>query len=196
VAAGWIDISVPLRNGMAVWPGDPPTRIERIAAIERGDEENISAMSLCLHAGTHIDAPLHYFEHGAAIDTMPPEALIGPARVMGMGADLAGQKIRRGERILFKSHNAVLTEEAAGFLAQRRVLAVGIDGMSIGPPSVHKVLLGAGVWIIENLDLSAIEPGRYDLVCLPLSIHASDGAPARAIVRPRFRWKGSSTSPR
>jgi arylformamidase len=182
----WIDISVQLRDGMVVWPGDPPTRIERISAIERGEAENISAMSLCLHAGTHIDAPLHYFEGGAAIDRLPFDAVIGPARVI-LGADLAGQKIRRGERILFKTRNSgvCLTPEAAECLAARGIRAVGIDDLSIGGERVHKILLGAGIWIIEGLDLSAVEPGNYDLVCLPLSIPGSDGAPARAVLRHR-----------
>lgn len=182
MARRWIDITAPIRNGMEVWPGDPPTRIERIAAIERGDEENISAMSFCLHAGTHIDAPLHYFDRGAAIDTMPLDALIGPARVIHLGEKLM---VRRGERVLFKSGGAVLKEEAASLLAARGVRAVGIDGMSIGPPAVHKTLLAAGIWILENLDLSGAAPGRYDLVCLPLCIPGADGAPARAIVRKR-----------
>jgi arylformamidase len=210
VPGEWFDVSVPLGEGMIVWPGDPPTHVERIAAIERGDPQNISAMSLCLHAGTHIDAPRHYFADGAAIDGLPLAAVIGPARVIAIedasitARELAGHKIRRGERILFKTRNSErarsaqaffedyvsLDREGAGYLAGCGILAAGIDYLSIGAPNedgdqVHRALLSAGVWIIEGLDLSAVDPGDYDLVCLPLSIPGSDGAPARAVLRRR-----------
>jgi arylformamidase len=202
----WIDISVPVRDGMAVWPGDPPTRVERIAAIERGDAFNLSGMSMCLHAGTHVDAPLHYLENAAAIGGLPLEAVVGPARVIAIqdpkaitARELADHRIRRGERLLFKTRNrerasfddyVALAPEAAGYLAGRGIRVAGIDYLSIGSPGedgdeVHRILLGAGVWIIEGLDLTAVDPGKYDMVCLPLSIPASDGAPARAILRRR-----------
>jgi arylformamidase len=191
---------------MVVWPGDPPTRVERIAAIERGDAFNLSAVSMCLHSGTHIDAPLHYLENAAAIGGLPLGAVIGPARVISIqdpksitARELADHRIRRGERILFKTRNAErasfddyvsLAPEAAGYLAGRGIRVAGIDCLSIGSADedgdeVHRILLGAGVWIIEGLDLSAVDPGRYDLVCLPLNIPASEGAPARAILRRR-----------
>lgn len=214
-AKTWIDISVPLWNEMVVWPGDPPARIERIKSIARGDAENISAMSVCLHAGTHIDAPLHYFDQGAAMEGLPFASVIGPARVIAIHdskavtvRELRDATIRRGERILLKTRNSgrarnqagyfedyvYVTPEAAGFLAGRGILAAGIDYLSIGAPNedgeqVHKILLGAGVWIIEGLDLSAVDPGSYDMICLPLSIPGSDGAPARAVLRRRQRKK-------
>jgi arylformamidase len=202
----WIDISVPVRDGMAVWPGDPPTRIERIAAIERGDAFNLSAVSMWLHTGTHLDAPLHYLENAAAIGGLPLGAVIGPARVISIqdpksitARELADHKIRRGERILFKTRNSErasfddyvsMAPEAAGYLAGRGIRVAGIDYLSIGSADedgdeVHRILLGAGVWIIEGLDLSAVDPGKYDLVCLPLNIPACEGAPARAILRRR-----------
>jgi arylformamidase len=195
----WIDVTVPIENGMEVWPGDPETRVERVCSIERGDSANVSAISMCLHAGTHMDAPLHYFAQGAAIDGVPLDAVIGPARVIDVqgcnaiaAAGLAGREIGSGERLLFKtSRGGVLTPDAAEFLAARGVKVVGIDGLSIGPPNengdqVHRILLAAGVWIIERLDLSAVEPGDYDLICLPLKIPGADGAPARAALRRRW----------
>jgi arylformamidase len=228
----WIDVSVPIENGMTVWPGDPETRVERVCSLDRGDSANVSAVSMCLHAGTHMDAPLHYFEKGAAIDRLPLDAVIGPARVIAVtdpsAINLAGCDIRTGDRLLFKTSNSAvltpaaplapvasvasaapgsfpsrdrkgavsagkhvaLTPAAAEFLAARGVLLVGVDTLSIGPPNedgdqVHRILLAAGVWIIERLDLSAIEPGDYDLICLPLKIPGADGAPARAALSPR-----------
>jgi arylformamidase len=207
----WIDISVPLRSGMAVWPGDPPVRIERITAIASGAVTNLSAVSMCLHTGTHVDAPLHFLDGGRSVAEMPLDALVGPARVIGIrdpkairACELWPLGIRHGERILFKTRGSrrrwqaaefrqdyvCLAPDAAGFLAERGVRAVGIDYLSIGAPGeegyeVHRTLLRAGVWIIEGLDLSPVPAGRYDLICLPLKAPGADGAPARAILRTR-----------
>lgn len=207
----WIDISVPLRNGMVVWPGDRPTRIERVSAIARGDTSNVSAMSLGLHAGTHIDAPLHFLDGQASVGEMPPGALVGPARVVAIRdlrairvRELEPLGIRRGERLLFHTRNSQrcwratefctdyvhVSREAAVYLAARGVAVVGIDYLSIGAPNddgreVHRILLGAGIWIIEGLDLSAAPAGRCELVCLPLKVPGADGAVARAILRPQ-----------
>ena len=207
----WIDITVPLQEGMPVWPGDPPVRLERVAAIARGDAFNLTAISTCLHTGTHVDAPLHYLEGGAAIERMPLDTLTGPARVIEIRdrwaiqvEELRSYRIRRGERLLFKTRNSARARRAASFfedyvcmaretaehMAARGVRAVGIDYLSIGSPdeegdAVHRILLEAGVWIVESLDLSRIQAGRYDLVCLPLNIPGCDGAPARAMLRRR-----------
>jgi arylformamidase len=207
----WIDISVPLHNGMAVWPGDPPMHIERIASIADGHTSNVSAISSGLHAGTHIDAPLHFLDGRASVAEMPPGALVGPARVVAIRdpkairlRDVEPLRVRRGERILFRTRNSkrcwrtsefcldyvYLTSEAAAHLVERGVAVVGIDYLSIGARDedghkVHRMLLQAGVWIIEGLDLSAAPAGRYDLACLPLKVVGADGALARAIVRPK-----------
>lgn len=196
---------------MVVWPGDPPVRVERISAISGGGASNLSAISMCLHTGTHVDAPLHFLEGGLSVAEMPPEALVGPARVIGIrdpkvirARELQPFRFRRGERVLFKTPGSrrrwqaaefcpdyvYLAPDAAALLVERGLRAVGIDYLSIGAPSeegydVHRVLLRAGIWIIEGLNLSAASPGRYELICLPLRLPGADGAPARAILRPR-----------
>jgi arylformamidase len=202
VAGAWIDISTPLRAGMPVWPGDPPLRLERLAAIGSGDACNLTAISACLHTGTHVDAPLHYLEGGAGIERMPLDATTGAARVIEIRgrraigpAELAPHCIRRGERVLFKTVSArarrgCLGRDAAEYLAARGVRAVGIDALSIGAPDeegdeVHRILLSAGVWIVEGLELARVRAGRYELVCLPLNIPGADGAFARAMLRAR-----------
>jgi arylformamidase len=183
VGRPWIDISVPLREGIEVWRGDPPFRLATVAALARGDPSNVTAVSMCLHTGTHIDAPRHYIEGGAAVDAMPPEAAIGPARVAGIAGLLPA---RRGERLLLKcGGSAALSEDAARRLAAAGVRLVGIDALTIGSDAVHRILLEGGVWILEGLDLARVSPGRYDLVCLPLRIAGVEGAPARAVVRRR-----------
>lgn len=208
-ATGWIDISVPILDGMVHWPGDPPVRVRRTADVERGDSYTLSEISMGSHTGTHIDAPRHFLRQGLAIDNMPPEAMIGRARVIEIedprqvrSAALLPHHIRRGERILFKTRNSSdawkkngfienfvsISLEAAEFLAGRGVRTVGIDYLSVGGyqaggRDVHETLLGAGIWLIEGLDLSHVSIGRYDMVCLPLKIMGGDGAPARAFVK-------------
>ena len=108
VAATWIDVSLPLRHGLVPWPGDPPFQLKRESDLERGDFCTFSTLAMSAHAGTHMDAPLHFLRRGRAIDAMPVDATVGPARVIAIrnrafiGADeLAGNRIRPGERLLF-----------------------------------------------------------------------------------------------
>jgi len=206
----WIDISVPLRTGMVHWPDNPPVSIERLLDIDRGDAANVSRLTMGAHTGTHMDAPIHFFPNGKGIDTMPLSATIGQARVIEIHdpesikpADLHPQQIQRGERILFKTSNSsrcwqtndfiedfvYISHEAALYLAAQQVQTVGVDYLSVGGfrndgIETHHALLEAGIWIIEGLNLSQVQPGIYELICLPIKIEHSDGAPARAILRP------------
>ena len=206
----WIDISVPLKTGMVHWPGDAPVDISRIRDINQGDTVNLSVMAMGAHSGTHMDAPLHFIPGGAGIGEMPLDNVVGRARVIEIRdtesvkpAELQGHRIRRGERLLFKTRNSAhawrrkrfvedfvfISDDAACFLTERGVKVVGIDYLSVGSYKhggsyVHKTLLGGGIWIIEGLDLSRVIPGKYELICLPLRLIQGDGAPARAIVRP------------
>lgn len=206
----WIDISVPLKNGMAHWPGDPTVNISRVRDLEKGDTVNLSTISMGAHSGTHVDAPLHFINGGEGVDEIPLETLVGRARVIEIRDtesikpdELKEHHIRPGERILFKTFNSshawqsdkfvedfvFISDSAARFLVERKVRAVGIDYLSVGSykhggSEVHKILLAGGVWIIEGLDLSPVVPGNYELICLPLKLVQGDGAPARAILRP------------
>jgi len=204
----WIDISVRLRNGLVPWPGDAPFELKRVNDMARGDACTFSTLSMSAHAGTHIDAPLHFLKRGRSVDAWPIDATVGPARVIVIqnrevitAGELRAHRIRAGERLLFKTRNSARRRpgmffssyvavglDAAEYLAARRVRAVGIDGPSIAPlgqqmAGVHQVLLRAGVWIIEWLDLRRVPAGPCDLICLPLRIVNGDGAPARAILR-------------
>lgn len=206
---GWLDISVPIRNGMVNWPGDVSVQIERRTRMEKGSIYNLSSISMSIHTGTHIDAPLHFLSDGKAVDTIPPDAVVGPARVIESRdnvsiklEELASYNIKRGERILFKTRTSAIawksdsfiedyvyvSKEAAEFLAGRGVKAVGIDYLSVAGykagQDVHVTLLRAGVWIIEGLDLSGVAPGNYYLICLPLRLVGAEGSPARALLKP------------
>jgi arylformamidase len=204
-----IDISVPLRSGMVHWPDNPPVRIERMLDMERGDVANVSKISLGSHTGTHMDAPIHFVRAGEGMDRLPLDATIGRARLVEIQDpvsikpdELSQHGIGRGERVLFKTRNSSLgwwtqdfiedfvyvSQEAARYLADREVRTVGVDYLSVGGfrrdgVETHQALLGAGIWVIEGLDLSRVEPGEYELICLPLKVEDGDGAPARAILR-------------
>ena len=206
----WLDVTVGLRSGMAHWPGDPEVVIEHSQEIGEDSNCNLTHISMSAHTATHMDAPLHFIDGARSIDAMPLDTVIGPARVIGIrhrtvidAPELREHRIRKGERILFKTHNSAtcwktdefvkdyvhITPDAARLLAAKKLRCVGVDYLSVGAyedgAETHRILLAAGVWIIEGLNLSAVSPGRYDLVCLPLKIIGSDGAPCRAAVRNR-----------
>ena len=209
-AGGWIDVSVPLFPGMVHWPGDPPFQAELAQGLARGDICNVTAVSTSVHIGTHMDAPRHFIPGAPGMEALPLDAVIGPCRVIEITdpqairpAELEPHHFQRGERILFKTRNSAgawknnaflesfvyVSKEAAQFLADRGVRTVGVDYLSVGGffkdgLETHQILLGAGVWIIEGLDLAQSQPGAHELICLPLKIMGSDGAPARAVLRP------------
>ncbi|GAC1392404.1 MAG: cyclase family protein [Ktedonobacteraceae bacterium] len=218
--ANWLDVSVPLYTGMAHWPDNPPVEIERAMSIDRGDTANVSKISLGAHTGTHMDAPLHFFKDGISIDQMPLIATMGRARVIEISdpesikpAELERHAIQLGERLLFKTRNSerawhtddfvkdfvYISKEAAAYLAKMQVQTVGVDYLSVGGffkdgPETHYALLGAGIWIIEGLNLSQVQAGDYDLICLPLKLRGSEGAPARAVVRAIAKSPQETTS--
>jgi arylformamidase len=210
---GWIDVSVALRSGMVHWPGLPEVKIDRMLKIESGDECNVSTIFMSSHTGTHIDSPYHFIKSGVAIDDLPLSAVIGKARVIEIAdaesikaEELRPHHIRRGERVLFKTLNSkrcwksdkfvedfvYISTESLQYLVDRKVRTIGVDYLSVGGYNkninqVHQVLLKAGIWIIEGLDLSRVKKGYYELICLPMKIERGDGAPARAVIRPYKR---------
>jgi arylformamidase len=207
----WIDVSVTVRHGMPHWPDNPPIVLERVLDTGRGDECNVSHLAMGVHSGTHMDAPVHFIHGAGGLDEMPLTATMGEARVIQIddpreitADELRRHDLRPGERVLFRTVNSprcwqadsfvedfvALSEQAARYLAETRVGVVGVDYLSVGGyyadgATIHKILLGAGIWIIEGLDLSAVTSGRYEMICLPVKLHDSDGAPARVILRPK-----------
>jgi arylformamidase len=193
-----IDISVPVRTGMVTYPGDPEVRLERVKAIADGESANISKLDLGVHSGTHVDAPLHFIDGADGADELPLDVLNGPCQVVEAAAldeSAVGAVPEGAERVLFKTPNSELWAQdtfperfeqldgaAARALVERGVRLVGVDYLSVGDEDAHRVLLGAGVVPVEGLDLRGVEPGSYELYCLPLRLVGSDGAPARAIL--------------
>lgn len=206
----WIDISVPLHPGMVHWPGDPEFQSHLAQSLEQGDACNLTAITTSVHIGTHMDAPKHFLATGAGIDELPLQAVLGPCRVIPIKdkeairpAELRNFKLRAGERLLFKTRNSSrgwrtsqflrdfvhISREGAQYLVDCGVQTVGVDYLSVGGfgdgVETHQILLGARIWIIEGLNLARAPAGRYELVCLPIKIRGSDGAPARALLRKR-----------
>ena len=207
--AGWVDVTVPIHDGMVHWPGDPKVQVMKVLDLERGDSATVSRLDLGAHTGTHVDAPVHFIAKGSGVDVIPPSSLMGPARVVHVpdagvisARDVNAAAIARGERILFKTRNSqrcwkdnhfvpdytYVGMDAAVRLAELGVRTVGVDYLSVGGgdqgPAIHRRLLEAGVCIIEGLDLSGVDAGPCELVCLPLRIRGADGAPARVLLRP------------
>jgi arylformamidase len=204
----WLDASIPIRDGMVTWPDNPPVEVTQTSRLDRGDACNVSKLSLGVHTGTHVDAPIHFLEGGHGVDAHRFESLIGPARVVDVGdVPRIDRRVLEGidpvadERILFRTSNSIrcwraatfvpdyvfLTPDGARYLVDRGVRTVGIDYLSIGGmtdgAATHHTLLSAPVCVIEGLDLSAIPAGVYDMICLPIRIAGGDGAPARVLLR-------------
>jgi arylformamidase len=207
---GWIDVSRPISGETPVWPGDPPWRYRLAAAIERGDAVNVGAVSGTTHAGTHADAPLHVDPAGAGIDALPLEAFAGPATLIDVAdrdGAIATEEIEAAldaaasdppRRLLlrtgcdwsagFPTRCRGLSTRAAAWCGERGLVLVGTDAPSVDALDsetldAHRALAAGGVAILESLMLAGIEPGRYELVALPLRWVGADASPVRAALR-------------
>jgi len=204
------DVSVTVTSKLVTWPGDPSVELERVEKIEDGANANVSRVAMGVHTGTHVDAPFHFIEDGTTAETLPLDVLLGSVQVIDLGDQVSvitkevlqqAKMIHGVSRILLKTRNSSIwtrgeTEfqtdfvgiDASGaeYLVEKGVQLVGIDYLSIAPYKqsrpTHKILLGARVIIIEGLDLSQVDAGVYELVCLPVKLGGSDGAPARVIL--------------
>jgi arylformamidase len=201
------DVTIPVSPAMHVYPGDPPVSVERTHQISRGDVANVTRLSFGTHTGTHVDAPHHFLDGGMTVDEIPLNLLIGRARVVELSAAVVTAAVLEeldftsDARILFKTRNSYLwkrptfveefvylTKDAAEHLVENGIKVVGMDYLSVEKfafeqPDVHRTLLGNGTIIIEGLDLSEVEAGNYEMICLPLRVERGDGAPARVVLR-------------
>lgn len=202
-----IDITRMLEPQTACWPGDTPFQLRWTARIDQGSSVNLSALEGSPHVGTHADSPLHVRQGAPATDALELDAFVGPARVMAVAAEgdglirpaaLSRVNLSDPPRLLLRTgsdpdprrwpdHFAALAPETAELLVQSGVVLVGLDTPSVDPadskdlPSHHRLLDGGIRWL-ENLDLSAAEPGIYWLAALPLRIRGADASPVRAVL--------------
>ena len=205
-----IDISLPLSSELPVWPGTQSFKLESVQSLSSGDHCNESAYSANIHTGTHIDMPWHFLNDGDKTDSLEIGRMIGPALVVWLPdvkkitpEVLGSVRIPEGtKRLIFRTDNSILwgegdlefkrnfvalTAKAATWLVEAGIDLVGIDYLSIqlfGDSSeTHEILLQADILILEGLNLFEVQPGTYELICLPLAIFGAEGAPARAILR-------------
>lgn len=201
------DISMPIYQGMLSWPTDPDVTITPFKEIAGGKSSNVSAINMGSHSGTHLDPPVHFFPDGATVDTLSFDSMIGEASVFSLDVEkeigreaLEALDLKNVERVLLKTRNSRLlrsetfskdfvhlTKAGAQYLADIGTKLVGIDYLSIDgygdkEAPVHHTLLSRGIVILESINLSAVEPGSYQLVCLPLRIAEGNGGPARAVL--------------
>lgn len=209
----WLDVTHPIKEGMVHWPGQPPVTFSRLKSLQAGDSSNVSALRLSLHTGTHMDAPKHFLEGESDVTAAPLDEMMGALRVADVGeADGVGEaEIRTfegragalgaGERVFFRTKNSqedwleqpffenyvAVEPDGARYLADKGVRVVGVDYLSVAPfdntAETHRILLGAGVWVIEGLDLREVGEGRYEMLALPLKIETSDASPVRVLIR-------------
>jgi len=205
-----IDISLPLNEETPVWPGSPQLNFYRYKRLESGDDCNNTCMTCEVHTGTHIDAPSHFIINGQTVEKIPIEILVGPAVVahlfnlnnidaealnsLILPLDTKRLLLRTQNSELWRSdvkefrHNYVgLISDAADWIVKKGICLVGIDYLSIATykevRETHRILLNAGVILLEGINLFDVEAGEYELICLPLKLIGVEGAPARAILR-------------
>ena len=201
------DISLNLSTDTVRWVVAPPLEVHERRRMSRGDDVNATALTMSVHAGTHLDAPFHFLPDGAGIDALPLDRFIGPAMVHAVDANryiteahVDAIPLDGVTRVLFKTRNSQLLKrreydpnfvafslEAARALVARGVDLVGLDYLSVAHADeqvpVHRAFLDHGVVLLEGIDLSEIRPGRYELICFPLRLRGLDGAPCRAVLR-------------
>lgn len=200
------DISVGIHESMPTWPGDPGFERTLAHAISEGASSDVSVIRMGSHTGTHVDAPAHFLQGAPTIEQLPLDVLVGEVMVVEIESEksITAQELEAagvaGEtRVLCKTRNSALwetpefttdfvyfTPDAAEYLAGVGVRLVGIDYLSVGEyhqgVGVHQAFLKSGIVIVEGLNLSGVEPGRYEIMCLPLKIIGADGAPAQVLL--------------
>lgn len=204
----WIDISQTLSNTIAHWPGDEPFSFQIGITKEQTGSVNIGNMSTSSHTGTHVDAPFHFDKDGKTIEELDVNLYVGEAKVIDLTDedtitvealkkyDLTGVK-----RVLIKTRKVInqeqfpeeymVVDEAVGaYLRTCGVQLLGTESPSVDSVNskellAHHALHENGIFILENIVLTDVEPGMYDLIALPLKIEGADGSPVRAVIRKR-----------
>lgn len=199
------DVSVPVHEGMPIYHGNPGYSSALDSAIAAGATANVTRLEMGAHTGTHIDGPSHFYDGAAGTEALDVDAMIGPCVVVEI-PDRGLEPIDRAaleavaipgdaERVLLKTTNSNLWRRgefthdfirldgsAAEFVLESGIRLIGIDYLSIGDQDAHRTLLGQPIVALEGIDLRGIEPGPYTLLCLPLRLIGTDGAPSRVLL--------------
>ncbi|QUG84373.1 arylformamidase [Bacillus nitratireducens] len=203
----WIDISQPLNNDIATWPGDTPFSYEVSWSKENSGSVNVGKLTMSIHTGTHIDAPFHFDNDGKKVLDLDIDVYVGTARVIDVsGLESIGKKelesfnLEGVERLLLRtsSHGKAnefpdviphLRADIAAFLSEKGIRLIGVDVPSVDPLddkelAAHHQLFKHGIHILENVVLDHVVDGDYELIALPLALTDADGSPVRAVIRP------------
>lgn len=200
-----IDITIPVQNGMAVWPGDTPYHFGLNRKMSEGAAVNLGSMEMSVHTGTHADAPFHFLPDGISIAEIDPAVYIGSAQVIDLTGktsitvrdiELSGKIV--APRLLIKTgawtdHSRfpnsipVMDADVPDYLRGQRIILLGLDVPSVDTLdskdlSNHHALYRCGISILESLDLRNAAAREYELIALPLKLIGADGAPVRAVL--------------
>jgi arylformamidase len=202
-----IDITLPMSNTLAAWPGDTPCDFRLAWKMSQGASVNVGALTSSVHSGTHTDAPFHFLPGGKTIDQLDLTPYVGPAIVVDVrGRDVIGMEdfsrevdYRATPRVLLKTDSwrditqfpdriPVMASRVPTALQERGVILIGVDVPSVDALDskdlpIHHEIGRCGIYILENLNLRDVSPGPYELIALPLKIVGADGAPVRAVLR-------------
>jgi len=205
VAMSWIDISLPISEKLTIWPGDPKVQFDWIEQIP-ANEVNLTRLCMSVHSGTHIDAPLHFFENGKSIDQIDLSEMIGEVHVIQVPEEvkvidksyLDTVYFEQTQRLIFKTRMwknfedrfdenfKAIDETGARWLVEQGIKLIGIDYLSISPytnsAAPHQILLGAEIVVVEGLVLNDVKAGKYEMICLPINLAGREAAPARVIL--------------
>jgi len=206
----WIDVTRAMDETLVTWPGRPRPHMEWEKRIGSGGGGycNVSRWQMSAHAGTHMDAPLHFVEGGKSIDQVPPEVLIGECRVVDLPAlnitmldEATARRFVGTQRLLVKTphsvipadghyepHDGLMTDAAAALLLAGGLVLIGTDRLSVDDArgegfGLHRAFLGAGCVIVEGLALAGVAEGAYDLSATPLRLTGAEASPIRALLR-------------
>ncbi|PFK31163.1 arylformamidase [Bacillus cereus] len=203
----WIDISQPLNNEIATWPGDTPFSYEVSWSKEQSGSVNVGKITMSIHTGTHIDAPFHFDNEGKKVLDLDVNVYVGKARIIDVsGMESIGAKeletfdLDDVERLLLRTASHGNTQEfpetipylradIAPFLSKKGIRLIGVDVPSVDPLddkelAAHHQLFKHGIHILENVVLDHVQDGDYELIALPLALMDADGSPVRAVIRP------------
>ncbi|MGE7881618.1 arylformamidase [Bacillus sp. NPDC094077] len=203
----WIDISQPLNNNIATWPGDTPFSYEVSWSKEESGSVNVGKLTMSIHTGTHIDAPFHFDNDGKKVLDLDIQVYVGPARIIDVSnlesigkKELESFHLEGVERLLLRTSSHGKAEEfpdvipylhadIAPFLSEKGIRLIGVDVPSVDPLddkelAAHHQLFKHGIHILENVVLDHVADGDYELIALPLALTDADGSPVRAVIRP------------
>jgi arylformamidase len=198
------DISLPVEQGMLLYPGDPGITLTSVLDMSEGDDMNVTDIKMAVHTGTHIDSPLHFLKEGRSITDIPITEFYGKCHVLDLTfiefgdnirvEHLKAQEVAPGSIILFKTKNSTILKskfredfvslslEAAEYIISSNIKTIGIDYLSIGDTNIHKALLSKNIVIYESFSLNHVNPGKYTFIGFPLKLKGSEGAPTRAVL--------------